>query len=111
MCLFNHQLRPALTSINSSRNNKPFGPTTDNLYFEPKDDIKGDVARIIFYMNIRYNMDIEKLGVAKSVEMLILWHNQDPVDYYEIYRNEQIQQIQGNYNPFIDNPWLVDFIY
>ena len=106
-----HQLRPALTSINSSRNNKPFGPTTDNLYFEPKDDIKGDVARIIFYMNIRYNMDIEKLGVAKSVEMLILWHNQDPVDYYEIYRNEQIQQIQGNYNPFIDNPWLVDFIY
>ena len=106
-----HQLRPALTSINSSRNNKPFGPITNNLYFEPKDDIKGDVARIIFYMNIRYNMDIEKLGVAKSIEMLILWHNQDPVDYYETYRNEQIQKIQGNYNPFIDNPWLVDLIY
>lgn len=56
-------------------------------------------------------MDIEKLGVAKSIEMLILWHNQDPVDYYETYRNEQIQKIQGNYNPFIDNPWLVDLIY
>lgn len=106
-----HHIRPASSSINSSRKNKPYGPTTNATYFAPNDDVKGDVARILFYMSIRYNMDIEKLGVAQSVEMLIEWHNLDPVDYYEEYRNEQVQLIQGNYNPFIDNPWLVDFIF
>ena len=82
----------------------------DMFYFKILVTCKSDyvTAQMGIYTS---NMDIEKLGVAKSVEMLILWHNQDPVDYYEIYRNEQIQQIQGNYNPFIDNPWLVDFIY
>lgn len=106
-----HQLRPALTSINSSKADKKFGNTTNNIYYEPRDEIKGDVARIIFYMNIRYGMDIEKLGVAESIELLIDWNKQDPVDFYEEYRNEQIQAIQGNFNPFIDNPWLVDIIY
>ncbi len=106
-----HQLRPASSSINSSRGNKPYGPTTDNIYFEPRDEIKGDVARIIFYMNIRYQMDIEALKVAQSIDLLVTWHKNDPVDYYEEYRNEAIWAIQGNYNPFIDNPWLVDLIY
>lgn len=106
-----HQLRPASTSINSSRGNKPYGPTTNDTYFEPRDEIKGDVARILFYMSIRYDMDIEVLGVVSDLDLLLTWHESDPVDFYEMYRNEQIQAIQGNYNPFIDNPWLVELIF
>lgn len=106
-----HQLRPASTSINSSRKNKPYGDITNDTYFEPRDEIKGDIARILFYMSIRYNMDIEAHGVVSSLDLLLTWHENDPVDFYEMYRNEQIQKIQGNFNPFIDNPWLVDLIF
>lgn len=106
-----HQLRPASTSINSSRKNKPYGPVTNDTYFEPRDEVKGDVARILFYMSIRYNMSIEGLNVVSSLDLLIEWHENDPVSYQEEYRNEQIKKIQGNYNPFIDNPWLVNLIF
>lgn len=103
-----HMLRPESASVNSSRGNKMFG--TASGCFEPIDEVKGDVARILFYMSVHYDMDIEGLGVASSVEMLLEWNDLDPVDEAEIARNSVVQKHQGNYNPFIDCADFADLI-
>ena len=103
-----HMLRPESASVNSSRGNKMFG--TASGCFEPIDEVKGDVARILFYMSVHYDMDIEGLGVASSVEMLLEWNDLDPVDEAEIARNSVVQKYQGNYNPFIDCADFADLI-
>lgn len=104
-----HMLRPTKSSINSSRGNKMFG-TTGSCY-EPRDEVKGDVARILFYMSVHYDMDIESLGVASSIEMLLEWNKLDPVDEKEAARNEVVKSKQGNYNPFVDCEEFADLIW
>lgn len=125
-----HHLRPEDNRVNSTRNNLPFGEVnggteaklTDGRgsncyygggYFEPQDAAKGDTARIIFYLLTRYSeadsYSITK--VAQSMEMLLRWHNLDPVDEWEINRNEVTFDYQGNRNPFIDHPALADAIW
>lgn len=132
-----HALRPAQTNVNSSRGNKIFGEggtlvnyTTDcyatSTTFEPRDEVKGDVARMIFYMAIRYEgndgangNDLRLVyeaissadGVFGNLDMLIQWHLDDPVDQFELDRNDVIYGIQGNRNPFIDNPEMVELIW
>ena len=69
---------------------------------------KGDCARIIFYLNLRYGLDISKVG---SVEMFKEWNEIDPVDPYEVRHNNVVYKYQKNRNPFIDYPELVDYIY
>jgi deoxyribonuclease-1 len=69
---------------------------------EPADDIKGNIARIIFYMYDAYN-----LPILDGVQMLMEWNEQDPVDQAEKDRNILIEKIQGNRNRFIDNPHAV----
>ena len=106
-----HHIRPALTAINSSRGNKMYGSVTNETYFYPGDNFTGDTARILFYLSIRYDMDMLKLKVCDDLSLILNWHNQDNVDNLERNRNIQVQTIQGNYNPFIDNPWLADRIW
>lgn len=113
-----HNLRAADTNVNSTRGNnlfinqvyvaEGFGKYGSKWY--PGDHHRGDVARIIFYMDIRWGelTNISKIG---DLQTFIEWHKADPVDEFEIYRNNKIYKYQHNRNPFIDHPELVDMIY
>lgn len=78
--------------------------------FEPEAG-KGAVARATLYFLLHYP---GKLGdrpgeyTTKDLETLVKWHKEDPVSLYELHRNQAIQEIQGNRNPLIDFPELVD---
>jgi deoxyribonuclease I len=73
---------------------------------EPKESIRGDIARIHFYMSFLY-----KIPLGKSQEqMLRNWNRTDPPDEWEIGRNSLVEKVQGNRNPFVDQPDLVDRI-
>ena len=106
-----HHIRPALTSINSSRGNKAYGTVTNEQTFYPGDEFIGDTARILFYLTVRYDMSITGLKVCNDMSLLLSWNNTDKVDNLERNRNSSVQTIQGNYNPFIDNPWIADRIW
>ncbi|MEC1153936.1 endonuclease [Cytobacillus horneckiae] len=131
-----HHLRPTDVSVNSSRGNKDFDnggspqgeapdTFTDNDSWEPHDEVKGDVARMIFYMDVRYEgdrgeLDLEVNNVVNNgttpyhgkLSTLIQWHHQDPVDNFERQRNESIyNDYQHNRNPFIDHPEWVEAIW
>lgn len=96
-----------------------------NLVYEPRESHKGNAARAILYMSVRYNgvngldWTFNRLNNVilpslnedpQDLQLLLQWHNQDPPDAEEIARNDYIQSIQGNRNPFIDNPDWVSFI-
>jgi len=141
-----HNLKPEDVSVNSTRNNKDFdnGGTsvtdssppagydgsTDCLStsttWEPPDSVKGDVARIIFYMVTRYEgengeVDLEMVNYADSApalepyhgvqSTLYSWHVADPVDSFEENRNNVIHDYQNNRNPYIDHPEYADYIW
>ncbi|QYJ86963.1 endonuclease [Shewanella mesophila] len=130
-----HHLRPADVTVNSSRGNKDFalggselseapGNNTDSDSFEPRDEVKGDVARMVFYMDVRYegndSSGTPDLSVVSGVTgngepllgdlcTLLSWHLQDPVSDWERRRNNRVFEWQKNRNPFIDNSsWAVD---
>lgn len=95
--------------------------------FEPMDSRKGDVARIYFYAVARWNTNSWTADGGSNVfgsgsgttnglktkylQMLLKWHNQDPVDDYEIERNNLVEDMQKNRNPFVDHPSWVDLIW
>ena len=90
--------------------------------FEPNDEIKGDMARIYFYMATCYQdkcnswghdvFSNENNGLKNwVVAMFMEWSKQDPVDAREIARNNAVQEVQGNRNPFVDYPGLEDYIW
>lgn len=120
-----HHLFPTDSRINSIRGNYEFAEVDyeresycngakfggnnndpDDYYFEPPNGHKGNVARALFYFSVRYQIKISKL----QEYYLKKWHQQDPVDEFEKWRNDQIEDIQGNRNPFIDMPELVKHI-
>jgi endonuclease I len=112
-----HNLKPSDPIENSSRSNKFFGYTTTFQTYEPRDEVKGDIARILFYMDIMYNElsliyandgNVYEMG---NLEVLLAWHELDPVDVFESNRNNVIESLQGNRNPFIDHPEFVNDIY
>tara|TARA_Y100000768_G_scaffold388820_1_gene387519 strand:+ start:2504 stop:3190 length:687 start_codon:yes stop_codon:yes gene_type:complete len=74
--------------------------------FEPPEEHKGNVARALFYFALRYNMRIP----AYEEFFLRQWHLIDPVDSDELARNDFIETVQGNRNPFIDDPDLAQLI-
>jgi|GEM_PF-1716513 len=134
-----HHLRPTDVSINSRRGSLNFdeggelyvdrdGATTnrvDENSWEPRDEVKGDVARMIFYMVVRYEgeaaneLDLElndKVNNLRSprlgkLSVLKKWHLQDPVNAWEKRRNNRIHDVQGNRNPFVDYPEWVELIW
>lgn len=113
-----HNLRAADTNVNSTRNNNKFINQIYNAggfgnyggQWYPGDHHRGDVARIIFYMDIRWGTMTNISNIA-DLQTLLFWHEADPVDEFEIVRNEKIFGYQGNRNPFIDHPELVYLIY
>lgn len=90
--------------------------------FEPADQFKGDFARAYFYIFTTYG-DIGWLDkhayvygdggelLPWAVELLLRWNREDPVDSYELSRNEEIFKVQKNRNPFIDYPQLAEYIW
>ncbi|WP_006601698.1 endonuclease I family protein [Streptomyces auratus] len=131
-----HHLRPANVAVNSARGDKDFdkggaevpeapGNYTDDDSFEPRDAVKGDVARMILYMAVRYDggdgfPDLEpndKVGNGTEphigkLSVLKQWSKQDPPDAFEKHRNQVIfDKYQHNRNPFIDHPEWVDEIW
>ncbi|QWB95997.1 InlB B-repeat-containing protein [Mycoplasmatota bacterium] len=113
-----HNLRASDVSVNSSRSNALFSSSTtllgeygyDGTKWYPGDDYIGDVARIIFYMDIRWG-DETDLDAIGTLQTFIIWHELDPVDEFELNRNNVIYSYQGNRNPFIDHREFVDKIY
>ena len=90
--------------------------------FEPIDEYKGDFARNYFYMATRYKNLIDSWGSNSdmldgseysswALNLLLDWHEQDPVSQKEIDRNNDVYGIQGNRNPFIDHPEYVPRIW
>ena len=127
--------------VNGVRSNYPFGevgtatyvssngsklgncvtPGYSSKVFEPIDEYKGDLARSMFYMSVRYYTEDDgwaSSGMTNKSEikdwamtMLLRWHESDPVSQKEIDRNNAIYAIQGNRNPFIDNPDFAPMIW
>ncbi|WP_372639592.1 DUF5689 domain-containing protein [Ancylomarina sp.] len=117
-----HHLRASDARENGNRAALDFanvsGPRTKNgSFYEPPLSAKGDVARSIFYMAVRYGFTVDELGGQGKAERhgklvdLLKWNELDPVDPYEIRRNNVIYGIQNNRNPFIDHPELVKYIF
>ena len=87
--------------------------------FEVPDSLKGDIARSYFYLSTAYmgaweccDTDANDKSSIKAWEEAVLkrWHSLDPVDSKEALRHEEIFKLQGNRNPFIDIPTLVQYI-
>ncbi len=121
-----HNLRPCDTKKNSSRSNKKFedgkgySKITANGNWYPGDEWKGDVARMMLYMYLRYgNQTLPKnIGIGKRnksdanmVDLFLKWNAEDPVSELELQRNPILEKIQGNRNPFIDNPAFATLIW
>ncbi len=99
-------------------------PGISGTVFEPNDEYKGDFARMYFFMATRYEDKVGSWtgGVFSgsyphlkegSLNLFLKWHEQDPVSEKEIARNEAIHKMtaQKNRNPYIDYPYLVDYIF
>lgn len=114
-----HHIRAEDGSENSSRNNKDFGLSDYNGFAGNAGSWKGDVARAVFYMSIRYNgLDVvngnpadSTVGQLGDLATLLLWNTQDPADDFEMNRNNYIYTWQLNRNPFIDYPLLANYIW
>ncbi|MGB5943476.1 MAG: endonuclease [Leeuwenhoekiella sp.] len=119
-----HHLRPSDVQMNGNRGNRKFadgsgnaGNLSSNWY--PGDEWKGDVARMMLYMYLRYGNRTLPTNVAvgttnsidpNMVDVLLKWNVEDPVsaveDQRNAYHDSDAQYAQGNRNPFIDNPAL-----
>lgn len=128
-------------NANGRRSNHPFGVVVNVSYqfmdgklgtnsngetvYEPRDIHKGDCARALFYMCVRYDgiagnswnfnwlngTKLPALGEdPQDVNVLLNWNLQDPPDKWEVDRNNYIQSIQLNRNPFVDHPEYVSYI-
>lgn len=144
-----HHLRASESKINIAKSNNDFGELDSdytesygnrygNGIFEPNDDVKGDVARMLLYMFIRYgeyddttvtinnntySVNLELVdnsnttaisngnGKLAKLSTILSWHYQDPVSDREIYRNNVVYMFQKNRNPFIDHPEYVEYAF
>ncbi|MGQ3014792.1 MAG: endonuclease [Flavobacteriales bacterium] len=123
------------SKVNAKRSNNPYGIVANvtyqylqsklgtdaggNTVYEPRESIKGDAARNIFYQIICYNnlggqnwgFDyLPSQAQDQDLNVLLTWHIQDPVSPAEIAHNEYVYSLQKNRNPFIDYPDWVDCI-
>lgn len=148
-----HHIRPAEKDLNNHRGNMKYGEvsggkeeytsvthvlgghssgSSNTGTFEPLDNVKGDVARIVMYVYTQYNKATNVNGTAEdssyfgnlnfthimgasnedaAKQLLLKWNKLDPVDSIETLRNEEVYKIQGNRNPFIDNSSYADAIW
>jgi endonuclease I len=146
-----HQVLPTDGYVNNRRSNYPFGevsnatwtstngskvghnttPGFSGTVFEPIDEFKGDIARILLYFATRYEDEVltdgwdnpnddpsNPMNGTKDqfyedwyIDLLLSWNEQDPVSQKEIDRNNAVYQIQHNRNPFVDHPEWVNAIW
>ena len=136
-----HHVYPTDGYVNNRRGNYAFGEvnsaswTSQNggklgscmttgfngTVFEPIDEYKGDIARALMYVSVRYyqedgswsTSDMTNKSVIKdwAMTMLLRWHEEDPVDDKEINRNNAVYNIQRNRNPFVDYPNFANKIW
>lgn len=124
-----HHIRVANGQENSSRNNKNFGDiASTTVYNGPLGTLgswKGDVARALFYMAVRFNglnvlngdpseylpSTTTSSGNIGDLAAFLSWNVSDPSDDFEMNRNNYIYTWQMNRNPFIDHPNLADYIF
>lgn len=139
-----HHIVPTDGKVNGNRSNFPFGkvgtanfvsangskrgtsasPNYSGTVFEPIDEFKGDIARMILYFATRYESKLSTFSDndiltntafpgVEDWELAVLkeWHTNDPVSQREIDRNNAAYTYQGNRNPFIDHPEYVALIW
>lgn len=114
-----HHIRAEDGPENTSRSNRDYGLTGYNGPTANLGSWKGDVARAVFYMAVRYNAlsvvngDIPDTTVGQLGDLtsLLNWNHTDPSDDFEMNRNNYIYTWQYNRNPFIDYPALADYIW
>lgn len=107
-----HNLVPAVGEINGDRSDFSMGlldgehhaygacdfeVSTDDDMVEPAPAVRGDIARVYFYVAWQYGLPLTE-GERR---LFLAWHRADPVDAWEIERNQRIEGLQGNSNPFI----------
>ena len=138
---YHHLFPTQQNNANGVRSNHPLGEVetaqstfllgtlglnnSGEVVYEPRDQQKGDAARALLYMALRYdgldgfnwtfdhlnNVTLPGLNEApQSLDLLLQWHFQDLPDEFERGRNDYIQSIQLNRNPFIDHPYWVNLI-
>jgi len=114
-----HNLKPADPDENALRSNDYFDWFKTDKTYEPRDEVKGDIARILFYMATMYfeltlNNDELSLSLNRTMgilSVLLEWNEIDPADDFERNRNEVIYSYQNNRNPFIDYPEFANLIW
>lgn len=122
-----HHLRSIDSQMNGTRGNKLFASGSGNAQsmgttaWYPGDEWKGDVARMMMYMYLRYQSQCLPTNIGQGStsysplgdmpNIFLEWNQQDPVSQYELNRNTVLQAVQGNRNPFIDNPYLATMIW
>lgn len=123
----NHNIFACEGEINNIRGNKKFAEVAHNSsnqvqtygdlwdcyktssYFEPCDEAKGEVARAAMYCCVYYGYEIT--DIFDSVETCLSWHNTFGVTNRDIYRNNAVNDNQGNRNPFVDHPEYANLIW
>lgn len=113
-----HHIRAEDGPENSSRSNRDYG-TDYNGPAGNQGSWKGDVARSLFYMAVRYNglslvngnPPDSTLGQMADLASLLQWNVMDPADDFEMNRNNIVYTWQYNRNPFIDYPQLADYLW
>lgn len=120
-----HHIRSSDVQMNNDRGSRMFASGSGNAgtagaNWYPGDEWKGDVARMIMYMYLRYgNQCLPTYACvgstvptdASMVALLLQWNADDTVSVYEMNRNNILEGMQGNRNPFIDNPYLATIIW
>ena len=118
----------SFTSMNGSKLGTSALAGITGTVFEPIDSFKGDVARAFLYFVTRYENNMASFGTNSDalqafepntypsvdipfLEMMISWHNLDPVSIKEQIRNNGAYSLQGNRNPYIDHPEYVGFVW
>lgn len=119
--LFN--LTYAVGQINGLRSDLPFAMVTDNISnqfgrcdikidtknrkVQPKADIRGDIARVAFYMADRYNLTLSR----QDQQLYLAWHKQDPVSELELLRHNRTAALTQRNNPFVtgEKSWQLGF--
>lgn len=110
-----HHLFPTDSKANGIRGSLPFGPVSsaswadggskcDGDTFEIRPSHRGNAARAKFYFSMRYGKSIG----AEEERVLREWNDADPVDENERARNDSVENVQHNRNPFVDHPEFVD---
>jgi hypothetical protein len=112
-----HNIRAAEPDLDERRAGRGYGEGEETGPLEPADSVKGDMARVLFYMSLRYDgrdggtplrLLVRPAGPGEAAVgglcTLLDWNDDDAVNTGEARRNDRVERYQGNRNPFVDRP-------